>query len=325
MKILVDANNIAYRARSTQDLTTKGGEQVGTIFGTLNSVQSYLKKSTGGWKNHMLNAIHEHLGDKTEEIESVIMCWDGGKSKFRKALYPDYKGHREQKRSERSEEEQASYFNFLDQMEQLHQILPEFGVHSLKVKGWEGDDLIYSARQVINPEEICIVISTDRDMLQLVDKTTFVWVPSRECLVTPDNFAKYTGVSKEFYLTYRVMVGDKSDNIDGIYGIGDKKAKDLIIKYGNLEGIRANHAALQKSVVTKRIFTDEGRLILDRNMKLMDLKRIPIHEIEGLVKKAVEDDVAYNAPVVRLFLMSKQFVSILKDLNTWALMFEKLK
>ncbi len=325
MKILVDANNIAYRAKSTQNLTTKSGEQVGTIYGTLNSIQAFLKKSAGGWKNHMLNAIHDHLGDKTEEIESIIMCWDGGKSKFRKALYPDYKGHREKKRSERSEEDQAAYFSFLDQMETLHTILPDFGVHSLKIRGWEGDDLIYSARQVIDPSEICIVVSTDRDMLQLVDETTFVWVPSREQLVTPANFAKVTGVSKENYLTYRVLVGDTSDNIDGIYGIGDKKAKDLIIKYGNLEGIRANHQALMKSVVTKRIFEDAGRVTLDRNMKLMDLKRIPIKEIEGYVKSAVEAEVAYNPPVVRLFLMSKQFVSILKDVNTWNLMFEKLK
>jgi DNA polymerase-1 len=340
MKLLIDANNLAYRANSTTQLTTKSGENVSAIYGTLQMIQSYLKKTGSGWKNKMLIATQEHLKDKTLEFDDVIMCWDGGKSKFRKILYPEYKGHRESKRAEKTKDEQNTYFQLLDQMEQLHEILPHFGVRSLKLKGWEGDDLIYAVNKEIDGEDITVIISTDRDMLQLVDEKTFVWSPFKEVLVTPENFVAVTGVPKRFYLTYRILVGDKSDNIDGVNGIGDKKAKDLIVKYGDIQGIQANAVALMKSVVTKRII--ENPALLKRNEDLMDMRKIPltganitcwsnpdkvdwIEGIEEEVTSALKEKVMFEKDVVRAFLMSKQFISIMKDFTVWTNVFANLK
>jgi DNA polymerase-1 len=340
MKLILDGNNTAYRAHATTNLTTKSGENVSAIYGTLNIIQSYLKKSGSGWKNKMLTAVQEKMLNRTLEVDEVVVCWDGGKSKWRRILYPDYKGHREKKRADKTTEEQNSYYQMLDQMEVLHEMLPHFGVKSLKVRGWEADDLIYATTKFAEEDDICVIVSTDKDMLQLVDERTFVWSPFKETLVTLDNFTQFTGVPKRFYLSYRILVGDKSDNIDGIYGIGDKKAKDLIIKYGDIQGMQSNAPALMKSVVTKRIV--ENPLLLKRNEELMDMRKIPLQGAnilqggdpdKGTWVDGIEEDilaqlnqrVKFERELVKAFLMSKQFISILKDFTVWSNVFTNLK
>lgn len=322
MRLLIDGNNAAYRANVTTDLRTKSGEKVSAIYGVLNMINGYLKKSSGGWKNKILEAVHEAKLDRTLTFNEVVVCWDGGKSKFRKEIFPDYKGHREKKKAEKSPEEKETYFQFLDQMETLHEILPTFGVKSIKAKGWEADDLLYAASKLVETDELSIVVSTDRDMLQLVSEKVYVWSPYKEILYTPENFAKLTGVPKKAYLTYRILVGDKSDNIEGIYGIGEKKAKDLIIKYGDLGGILANQDKLMKSVVTRRIL--ENPEILDRNNKLMNMEKIPFEDIKDVILATLKEDVAFEPNLAKAFLMSKQMVSILKDFGSWSIAFNNL-
>lgn len=332
MKLVIDANNLSYRAHSTQQLTTKSGEPVGAIYGTLQMLQSYLKKSEGKWKNKLFEQLSETLKGETPNITDVVMCWDGGKSKWRKAYYPEYKAHREAKRAEKTPEEREAYSALLSQMETLHENLPLLGVRSLKYKGWEGDDLIFAVRDLTPKDEICIIVSTDKDMLQLVDEKTFVWSPFKEILVTPENFFAFTGVSKPSYLTYRVLVGDSSDNIPGIKGIGDKKAKDLIIKYGNIEGIRVNRDSLMKSKVTSRIFDEHH--IIDRNVKLMDMRHIPVmgftigdvveDGITQRVSKDLDEKLEFQSGLFKMFLMSKQFVSIISGYATWTQPFAEL-
>jgi len=322
MKIILDGNNTAFRANATNNLTMKNGERVAATYGTLNIILSFLKKNGSGWVNKLLTAAQDQLRDRTAIIDEVIVCWDGGKSKFRKAIYSDYKGHREVKRKEYTDDEQKAYHHLLNEMENLHEILPHFGVKSLKFKGWEADDLIYLSNKLKADGEISIIVSTDRDMLQLVDDTTFVWSPVKEQLITPETFLEFTGVPKRHYLTYRVLVGDKSDNIDGIHGIGDAKARALIMKYGDLSGIQANSQELMKSKVNARIV--ENPALLERNMKLMDMNLIPFGDIQEVAENILKTPVKFESSIVRVFFMSKQFVSFIKDFSQWELSFKNL-
>lgn len=324
IKLVLDGNNTAYRARSTVTLKTKQGEDVSAIFGTLRILESYLKPTRGGWKNKILDAVQDARLNRTIGFDEVITCWDGGKSQFRKSFYPEYKAHREKKRKEYTPEEQASYYAFLDQMEEMHEVLNMFGVRSLKVKGWEADDLMCSVAKLKAPDDVVILVSTDRDMLQLVDENVYVWSPIKEVLVTPKNFAEFTGLTKDTYLTFRALVGDSSDNIIGIEGIGDKKGKDLMYKYKSLEGIKENQAVLSKSKVFIRIFEND-MAIVNRNLKLMDLNKVPFEEIQDYVVGELGKSVRFETEFVRTFFMSKQFISILKDFATWSLPFQNLK
>ena len=325
MRLILDGNNLGYRARaSSMKLTKKDGTDVTTIYGVLKMLSSYLKSSNGGFKNTIAQEVKKAMKlDKEPVFEDVFVCWDGGKSKYRKEIYPDYKGHRERKRKERTEEEKLDYYNFLKQMDELHDTLPNFGVHSLKAKGWEADDLIYIPTEILS-DDLTVIISTDRDLLQLVSGNTFVWSPGKDILYTEANFSEKVGVPFHQYLDYRVMVGDTSDNIDGIKGIGDKKAKTLLMKYGSLPNAMSDEANLRKSVVTARLFDNAD--IIVRNIKLMNLSKSNYveDEIDMLIRDTINGVEAFNETMAKSYFMSKEFISLVADFENWASPFRKL-
>lgn len=325
MRLILDGNNLGYRARaSSMRLTKKDGTDVTTVYGVLKMLSSYLKPTSGGFKNTIAQQVKQALNLSDEpQFTDVFMCWDGGKSKYRKEIYPDYKGHRERKRKERTEEEKAEYYHFLSQLDELHATLPNFGVHSLKEKGWEADDLVYILTEILE-DDITVIISTDRDLLQLVKGNTFVWSPGKDILYTEANFTERVGVPHAQYLDYRVMVGDSSDNITGIKGIGDKKAKTLLMKYGSLVSALGDEVNLRKSVVTARLFDDSA--ILARNIRLMNLTKSNYAEaeIDVLLKETISEVQPFNEVVAKGYFMSKEFVSLLMDFENWASPFRKL-
>jgi DNA polymerase I len=318
--LILDANNLAYRADQTQHLTTKQGEKVGAVYGVLQMIQSYLKPTGGGYKNIIQDAVKEQTGIE-ENFSRIVCAWDGGKSKWRTSFYPDYKAQRQKNRDKKTDEEKADREAFINQMNLLHEILPDFGIKSLKKMGWEADDIIYTLTQVITDEK-CIIVSTDQDMLQLVSDNVYVWSPFKELLFTPENFKELTGVAKESYLDYRILVGDSSDNIPGINGIGEKKGIGLMTKYKSIKGMIPHRVELSKSKVYVRIF--ENPDILDRNDALMNMERIPMDVLVPYVSSAMEFDEEYDSKKVKQFLMKRQFVSILKVLGQWEKLLKQL-
>lgn len=320
MKLVIDGNNLAFRANVTTELTTSKGEKVSAIYGTLKMLQSYIKPSDGRYKNKLLDSLKLVLDEDDLLFSDIIMCWDAGHSKFRKSLYPEYKAQRMKKREERTLEEQEDYKQFMRQMDELHTNLPKFNVKSLKFKGWEGDDLIYVVTQLMK-DDICVIVSTDKDMLQLVSDKVFVWSPFKEKLITPKNFEFEVGVQKSLYLDYRVMVGDSSDNIVGLKGIGDKTAKSLLAQYGSLNGVIANSGKLTPA--KKKTF-EEGLGIIDRNRKLMDLRYVDYSDIKESVERILNEETEFDGKAVKMFLASKQFVSILSDYLSWSTYFKML-
>lgn len=318
MKLLVDGCNLAFRANKTKHLTTKQGERVGAIFGTLQMLQSYIKPTQPKFKNKIYEALKE-IGIE-ETFSRVIVAWDYGASNFRKAIYPDYKGQRKKKRDNYSEEQKQEYKDLMRQMDELYEFLPSLGVHSIRKKGWEADDLLYVASRI--DDDICVIVSTDRDLLQAVDERTFIWSPTKEELITPYNFLEKVGVPKTFYMDYRVLVGDPSDNIDGIPGIGDKTAKSLVAKYGGIPNMLRNRETLMKSARTRKIF--ENLHIIDRNKDIMCLSLIPISEVEPFIKEELAKTIKINDERVKEFFIRKQFASMLRDYIGWTQPFRTL-
>lgn len=322
MKLLIDANNTAYRAWKTTNLTTKQGENVSAIYGMIQMVQSYLKPSQGNYKNKMLDSIRMYQENEDIVFTDVVACWDNGKSAQRMKIFPEYKANRAVKRAERTPEEKAEYSQFIDQMEQLHHILPKFGVRSLKQKGWEGDDLLYVVSEFTH--DVCVIVSTDKDMLQMVSDRIFVWSPTKEKLITPRNFTAVVGVPQESYLAYRILVGDSSDNINGVKGVGDKTAKALLDKYTDIKGLLANQMDIMgaKAAVPKRIFNDVS--LLERNDDLMNLSKVTYDDIADLVESVLDERITFTDKEVKGFLASKQFVQIMSDFLMWSMPFRML-
>lgn len=203
--LIIDGSNLAHRCRHTFSLSYKGMD-TSITYGFLRNLWSLLGKF---------------------KPEVVIVCWDGGAPEFRYKLCPTYK------RRDHGDEE--DYAIFLQQVRELQYVLPVCGVSSVRRLSIEADDLMYQAGVLLIGTKV--VVTTDQDMLQMVanDLTgaTSMYSPIKDVIVTHDGFAEFTeGVYPDEWMTYRMLVGDSSDGVPGVKGIGPAKALGLLDTYG---------------------------------------------------------------------------------------------
>lgn len=308
--ILMDGNNTAYRANCTTELYTKDGRRTSAIMGTLNITQGTIR----------------HIADDLEQpVVEVIYAWDSAHSQRRVELFPEYKASR---KKDHSEDKEIWFKEFYTQTNSLHENLGYFGIKSIKIPGWEGDDIIFGLSEVLRekyPEDTLVIVSTDEDFHQLVRGNTYIYSPIKQIWYKPSNYQELTGIKQEHFLTYKILKGDSSDGIPGIPGIGEKTSKKLVNTYGNLSGIFANRVDLMKSKTTARIFTKEGLTILDRNNKLINLiDYVDLTDIKADLEKTVEDTVCIDSIEVKNYLKTYQLTSILVKYHDWIRPFQDL-
>jgi len=201
-KILVDGNNLGWMSFGRTPLSYKG-KRTETIFLALSMIRSYLEFPSQG----------------------VIVVWDGGIDEYRMSLYPEYK---RQRRTELTEIEKGERNTFFEQLKALQEILSILGLLQYKLKGREADDVIYSLVKE-SYEDDYLVISTDKDFYQLLTvEGVEIYSPVKKEFLTKDAVEEKLGIPIEYYVDYKAMVGDSSDNLPGIKGIGPKNAKWLI-------------------------------------------------------------------------------------------------
>lgn len=225
---LVDGYALIYRAffaLLSRPLTTSKGENTSAAWGISNFLQRLLAKHQP-----------EYLG----------WVHDSGLS-FRHERYPAYKATREKL----SEELQS---DFDRGMERICQILEAHRIPILSLPGFEADDVIgtlvaRSAEAGVN----VVVVSGDKDFQQLVRPGVWLLNPGRggpasveEHWVGVENASERLGVEPRFVTDYLALVGDSSDNVPGVRGIGDKTACELVAQFGDLESILANAASITK-------------------------------------------------------------------------------
>lgn len=312
--IVIDGNNLAYRCNSVTELTTKDGRRTSAIYGVLNSIPNDIKN------------VEKLLG---EPIHECVVVWDYGKNKRRLNLYPEYKGTR---KHDATEEDKLWYEDFITQTNILHESLSLFGIKSLKVKGQECDDLIYSfislARKHRDDEENhFVIISTDEDFFQLISSDVSVYSPIKQIYYTHNNFLELFGVLPEYFLGYKILKGDTSDNIIGIRGIGEKTGKSLVNTYGGLQGILdpRNRENLMKSKVTSKIFTPEGLQTLDRNNQLIGLEEfVDVDETKQEVEEILFETPDIHTKGILNFLREYQLSSLLSKYTEYIEVFKQL-
>jgi DNA polymerase I len=179
-----------------------------------------------------------------ERPDYLAVAFDTGKT-FRDKLYPEYKGTRAKMPDD-----------LRPQIERVRQIVDAFNVPRLEMDNYEADDVLGSvARKAVAQGLGVKIITGDRDLLQLVDDRIIVNLPGKTLSEARDFFARdvveYLGVRPDQVVDYKALVGDKSDNIPGVAGIGEKTAISLLDAYGNLEGVYAHLDEISGSVRTK--------------------------------------------------------------------------
>lgn len=231
-------------------------------------------RTTHGENTSVAWGIANFLHRLFEEHDPTYVAWvhDAGSS-FRSETYPDYKATREKLDEELEEDFDRS-------IERVQELLNAFRVPLIAVDGYEADDVIGTlAHRAAQHGLQAIIVSGDKDFYQLISDRVLVLNPGRggpapidEQLIGHTNARERLGVSPERVVDYLALVGDSSDNIPGVKGIGAKTARALIEQFGELDNILAHASevkgkrareALQEYVAEARLSRDLVTIICD--------------------------------------------------------------
>ncbi len=179
-----------------------------------------------------------------ENPDYLAVAFDTGKT-FRDDIYPDYKGTRAKMPDD-----------LRPQIERIRQLIDAFNIPRLELEDYEADDVLGSVAQHAVSQGLRVkIITGDRDLLQLVNDRIIVNLPGKTLSDANDYFPEeviaYLGVRPDQVVDYKALVGDKSDNIPGIAGIGEKTAVSLLETYNNLDEIYAHIDEIKGSIRKK--------------------------------------------------------------------------
>ncbi len=215
--VIIDGNAVLHRAwHAMPPLSTKDGRIVSAAYGF----------------TVMLMKV---LGDVKPTHLAVTFDLPG--ATFRHDAYVEYKAHRVKQPDE-----------LYAQIPMVKEVLSAFRIPVYEMQGFEADDVIGTLSKKAPKDTEVVIVTGDRDTLQLVDERTKVYTQRKGMsdIVVYDEAAVFEryGLSPAQMIDYKAMCGDPSDNLKGLKGIGDKGATELLKKYGTIEGI---YAAVQKS------------------------------------------------------------------------------
>jgi len=245
---LVDGYALIYRAfyaLIARPLTTSRGENTSVAYGVIN----FLRLLHQNHKPAYLGWVH-----------------DSGSS-FRKETFPEYKATREKL----SEDLQS---DFDRGMERICDLLEAFHVPIITVPGYEADDVLGTlARQAVEQGVNVVIVSGDKDFQQLVRPGVWLLNPGRggsanieEHWVSTENASERLGVPPALVTDYLALVGDSSDNIPGVKGIGDKTAAELVNAYGTVEDILAHAGEITKKRPREALLSQAAEARLSKQL-----------------------------------------------------------
>ncbi|MDX1436142.1 MAG: DNA polymerase I [Anaerolineales bacterium] len=243
---LIDGHALAYRTyfaltgagSNTRRWTTSSGEPTAGVF---------------GFTSVLLRILEQ------ERPDYLAVAFDTGKT-FRDELYPEYKATREKMPDD-----------LRTQIERIRQLVDAFNIPRLELEGYEADDVLGSVSKNTAEKGLGVkIITGDRDLLQLVDNRIIVNLPEGRSLseavdYNADKVFDKMKVRPDQIVDYKALVGDKSDNIPGVAGIGAKTAERLLAAYNDLEGIYDNLEDL-KPGERKKLETEKEAAELSRKL-----------------------------------------------------------
>lgn len=241
---------------------------------------------------NMTAIINAFIQIRRKNKGRFIVAFDTTKSERRLKLYPEYKAGR--KTSLTPEE----YEEFKKNLNAFIKILKNMNITVLEGNGYEADDYIAITTQMLKRFHVYIH-STDQDFLQLVNQRVSVVKPESNgeyTTITHDNFFEIVGVPPQFFVDFKAMIGDTSDNIPGIHGIGKGTATKYINEYGNYYDIvdalkpKLNEKAKSKQPSKTEMKILEGVKDFELAMQLVDLSLVYKDiTLKNLVREKVEN------------------------------------
>ncbi|AJE33052.1 DNA polymerase I [Corynebacterium humireducens NBRC 106098 = DSM 45392] len=211
--LLIDGHSMAFRAfyaLPAENFSTTGGQHTNAVYGFLSMLANILAEEQPG---------------------HVAVAFDVGRKTFRTEMFPEYKAQRE-----------ASPPEFKGQVDILQEVLETLGIQTLSMENYEADDILATLATAAEPLGYeTLIITGDRDYLQLVNENVTVLYPMRGVSnlhrFTPEAVEEKYGLTPQQYPDFAALRGDPSDNLPNIPGVGEKTATKWIQQYGTLENL----------------------------------------------------------------------------------------
>ena len=270
--LVIDGNSIINRAYyGMRPLTTKSGKTTHAVYGMINII------------SRQISAINP---------DYAAVAFDLKAPTFRHQMYGEYKAGRN-----------PTPPDLLSQFPDAKECLSLMGLHVLELPGYEADDIQGTVAKMAHQDEQTesYILSGDRDLLQLIDpKVTVLLATNSETkTMNAQAFKEEYGIDSTQFVDMKALMGDSSDNIPGVGGVGKKTAQNLISEFGSLDGIYENidSKSISKGV-REKLTNDKEKAYLSQNLarictdaplglSLEDLKRKPIDK-KGLYNKFSE-------------------------------------
>ncbi len=274
--LVLDGHNLLFRAFSSvpRSITDGQGRPVNGIYGLVGTLLMLIRDRH---PSHVAVAF---------DIPVVPT--------FRHKLFPAYQGQRGPLGGVHAD-------NFEWQISEAVRLLDHFDLHPLSAQGFEADDVLGSLTTIARDGNVeSLVVTTDRDLQQLVGPGVRVLIPGKKPLeIGPQQVEERLGVRPDQIVHWKVLAGDASDNIPGVTGIGDKSAVDLLKQYGTVDGIYEHlddlptrqRKALEAGREDAELFEDVVRIRTDLDLKVtlpqLSLSHLSLPERAGDALRAV--------------------------------------
>jgi len=241
---LLDATAFCYRAfYAISGLTTSSGQPTNAIYGFLNILNKIIKE---------------------EKPEYIAACFDISRDTFRAKKFAEYKIQRPPMPDSLS-----------SQIPLIKEIIRAYGIRILEKPGYEADDIIATVARTAKEEGLKVVIvSSDKDILQLVDDNTVVFNPYKDGGLVYDRgkVKERFGVEPGKIPDIIALMGDTADNIPGVKGIGEKTAADLMKRYASLEDILNNLDDIKQEKVRVALNSAKESAQLSKELALLEME-----------------------------------------------------
>ncbi|WP_394877375.1 DNA polymerase I [Mammaliicoccus lentus] len=239
--VLIDGNSLSFRAFFALPLlTNKAGVYTNAIYGFTMILDKIIKE---------------------EQPTHFMVAFDAGKTTFRNNMYSEYKGGREKTPDE-----------LRSQLPYIRQLVESYNIKHYELENYEADDIIGTlSKQADNQNLKTIIITGDRDLTQLASENVTIYYTKKGVTdidhFTPEFIAeKYDGIVPNQIIDMKGLMGDKSDNIPGVPGIGEKTAIKLLKQFETVEGVYENIDELKKSKMKEKLIENEENAKLSKDL-----------------------------------------------------------
>ena len=277
----------------------------GYIFRAYYALPPLSRKSDGlptgaviGFCNMLFKLLEDSRSDDSKQKPThFAVIFDSARKNFRNEIYKDYKANRSE-----APDDLAPQFDY------IRKAVKAFNLPSIEQINYEADDLLATyAQQIIDLGAKVTIISSDKDLMQLVSKDVRLYDPMKSKVIGKKEVEEKFGVKPEQVIDVQSLAGDSSDNIPGVPGIGIKTAAELIKKYKNLDNLLNKAGEIPQKKRRETLIENKKSALLSK--KLVTLKSdVPVKEkLESFLIKDVEKDKLYD------FLREMEFNRLLSQ------------